>query len=187
MSDSFSRQLTATLRTLVSMARLKSGPEDLPASPLLLVAIIVLATIPDLLTLAIMPLPGEVNPALLMAVGIGTTLLWYGAILQLAGLSERFLQTLTAVFGIQIILAPALVFTGWFFVTYQQDPGLRVPATFMRTLVEIWALVLLARILRSATEWHMFVCVALAIANELVTYLLITGLLPQAAPPVAPV
>jgi hypothetical protein len=91
------------------MVRLKSGPEDLPASHSLLVVIIVLATIPDLLTLALIPLPGDVSPALLLAVGIGTTLLWYGAILRLAGVQERFLQTLTAVFGIQIILAPALV------------------------------------------------------------------------------
>jgi len=181
LSDSFSRQLPAALRTLVDMVRLKSGPEDLPASHSLLVVIIVLATIPDLLTLALIPLPGDVSPALLLAVGIGTTLLWYGAILRLAGVQERFLQTLTAVFGIQIILAPALVFTGWFYVTYQQDPSLNVPAMFLRTLVEIWALVLLARILRSATEWPMFVCVGLAIANEMVTLLLVNSLLPEAA------
>ena len=183
MSDSFSTQLTTALRTLVGMTRLKSGPEDLPASLPLLVAIIVLATILDLVALAIMPLPGGANTALLLTIGIGTTLLWYGAILRLAGRPERFLQTLTAVFGIQIILAPALVFTGWFYLTYQADPTLRVPATFMRTLVEIWALVLLARILRSATGWHMILCVGLAIANELLTLLLLSGLLPQASPP----
>ena len=183
MSDSFSSQLTAALRTLAGMARLKSGPEDLPASLSLLVAIIVLATILDLLTLAVVPLPDGVSSALLLAVGTGTTLAWYGAILQLASRPERFLQTLTAVFGIQIILAPVLVFTAWFYVTYQADPGLRVPAVFMRTLVEIWALVLLARILRSATGWHMVLCVGLAIANEVITFLLIAAVLPQAAPP----
>lgn len=183
MSDSFSSQLSAALRTLVSITRLKGGPEDLPASVALLVVTIVLATIPDLLTLAIMPLPGDVSPALLIAIDIGTTLIWYGAILRLAGAPERFLQTLTAVFGIQVILAPALLFTGWFFITYQHDPSLNVAATLLRTLVEVWALVLLARILRSATEWHMALCVGLAILSQLVTYLLIEGLFPQAATP----
>ena len=185
MSDPFSRQLSAALGTLIGITRLKSGPEDLPASAVLLVATIVLATIPSLLTLAITPLPALASPAVLIAIGILTKLVWYGAILRLAQRPERFLQTLTAVFGIQIILAPALVFTGWFVITYAQDPVMSVPATLLRTLVEIWVLVVLSRILRSATGWHMFLCVCLAIGNELVAYLLIVGLFPQPAPAAA--
>ena len=179
MSDSFSSQLSAALRTLVSITRLKSGPEDLPASLSLLVAIIVLATIPDLLTLTIVPLPAEVNPVLLIAVDIGTTLVWFGAILRLAGRPERFLQTLAAMFGIQIILAPALVFAGWFYITYQKDPTLGGPAILLGAIVGIWTLVIQARILRSATGWQIFLCVMLALARELVAQLLINGMFPQ--------
>jgi len=185
LSDPFSRQLSAAFSTLVGITRLKNGPEDLPASSGLLVAAILLSTIPDLLTLAIMPLPEQLSPPVMMAVRIVTTLVWYGAILRLAQKPERFLQTLTAVFGIRFILAPALVFTGWFFLTYQQDAAMRVPATLLRTAVEIWALVILARILRSATGWHMFLCVSLSIANELLTYLLIDSIFPQPVTPAA--
>jgi hypothetical protein len=180
LSDSFSSQLSAALRTLVGITRLKSGPEDLPASVSLLVAIIVLATIPDLLMLAIVPLPAEVNPVLPIVISIGTTLVWSGAILRLAGKPERFLQTLTAVFGIQIILAPALVFSGWFYITYQKDPKLSGPAMLLGAIVGIWMLVIQARILRSATGWQIFLCVMLALAGDLVTQLLINGMFPQA-------
>jgi len=181
LSDQFSKQLSDALRVFVGIVRLKNGPEDLPVSAPLLVLTIVLATIPDAVTFAIVPTPPDASPLALIVIGIVTTLVWYGALLRFAGRSERFLQTLTAVFGFQIILAPALVFTGWFIVTYQKDPTWQLPAALLRSIVEIWALVILARILRSATQWPIFTCVVLAIANELLTLLLVANLFPSVA------
>jgi hypothetical protein len=182
LSEQFSKQLSAALRVLVGIVRLKNGPEDLPVSASLLVATIVLATIPDALIFAILPTPADASPVLLIVIGIVTTVIWYGALLRFAGKPERFLQTLTAVFGFQIILAPAMVFTAWFIVTYQKDPTWQLPAALLRSIVEIWALVILARILRSATQWPVFTCVVLAIANELLTLLLVSSLFPATAP-----
>ena len=179
MSDEFSKRLSAALRVMIGIVRLKNGPEDLPVSAPLLVLAIVLAAIPDALTFAIVPTPAEISPGLLIVIGVVTKLVWYGALLRLAGRPERFLQTLTAVFGYRIILAPALVFTGWFVVTYQKDPTWYVPATLLRSIVEIWALVILARILRSATQWPIFTCVVLAIGNELLTLVLVANLFPS--------
>lgn len=182
MSEQFSKQLSEALRVLVGIVRLKNGPEDLPVSASLLVATIVLATIPDALIFGILPTPADSSPVVLIVIGIVTTLIWYGALLRFAGKPERFLQTLTAVFGFQIILAPAMVFTAWFIVTYQKDPTWQLPAALLRSIVEIWALVILARILRSATQWPIFTCVVLAIANELLTLLLVSSLFPAGAP-----
>ncbi len=52
-------------------------------------------------------------PALL-AVEVSFMLLWYALLLRLVGRRERFLQTATAVFGFQLLLAPLLVAcSGW--------------------------------------------------------------------------
>jgi len=179
LSDEFSKRLSEALRVLVGIVRLKNGPEDLPVSASLLVLTIVLATVLDAVTFAIVPTPADASPALLIIINVLMTLIWYGALLRLAGRPERFLQTLTAIFGFQIILAPALVFTLWFMVTYQKDPTWQLPAELLRSIVGIWALVILARILRSATQWPIFTCVVLAIANELVTLLLVANLFPS--------
>jgi hypothetical protein len=50
----------------------------------------------------------------------------------------------------------------------------------VRLVVEVWALAVAARILKSATEWPMSACIALAIAGELLSFLLLTSLFPQA-------
>ncbi len=185
MSEVFSRQVSEALRVLTGIARLQKGPEDLPFSVPLLVFLIVVSSALDAVTWAVVPLPeksaAEASGPLLIGIGIAVTTIWYGLLLRLAGKSERFVQTLTAVFGIQIILAPALLFTAWFYFSYYQDPTWKFPAGLLRSAVEVWALVILARILRAATHWPMFACVMLAIANELLSALLMASVVSPAA------
>jgi hypothetical protein len=169
----------AVLKKLIDIVRAQAGPEDLPASAQVLVMAILATIIPDTVLLMLVPTELPLHPAVLIALGIVVTLLWYGVLLQLAGHSARFLQTLTAVFGIQLVLSPLLVFSGWFFVTYQADPTWKLPAIAFRMVVEVWVLLVLARILRSATGWAPFACGALAIAGEIVGFLLISSFIPQ--------
>jgi hypothetical protein len=158
---------------------LQKGPEDLPFSAPLLILLIVVSSLLDGVTWAVVPLPektaDDVSGTLLIAISVAVTLLWYGALLRLAGKPQRTVQTLTAVFGFQIILAPALLFTAWFYFSYYQDPTWKFPAGLLRSAVEVWALVILARILRAATGWPMFSCVLLAIANELLSAVLMAS------------
>jgi hypothetical protein len=181
LSEVFSRQLSEALRVLTGIVRLKNGPEDLPASTSLLLTLILVASGLDALTYAIVPLPEKVNAPLLVGIGVAVTLVWYGALLRFARRPERFNQTLSAIFGFQIVFAPALIFTAWFYFTYHKDPTWQLPAGLLRSVVEIWALVILARILRSATNWPLFACVLLAIANELLSALLMAAVLPDVA------
>jgi hypothetical protein len=179
LSDKPKPTLQENLQVLVGIARLRQGPEDLPVSVGLLLAVVLASIIPDALLLAILPMPFRGSPAGLIAVGILVTVFWFSLVLRVAGKPERLTQTLTAIFGFQLVMAPALVFSGWFLATYSQDPTLQLPAAMLRLVVEVWALVVMARILRSATDWAMFACVLLAIANELLALLLVTGLFPQ--------
>jgi hypothetical protein len=179
LSEVFSRQISDALRVLTGIVRLQKGPEELPFSVPLLVLLIIVSIVLDAITWAVVPLPEKSAAAasgpLLIAIGVAVTFIWYGGLLRLAGKPERSVQTLMAVFGFQVILAPALLFTAWFYSTYYQDPTWKFPAGLLRSAVEIWALVILARILRAATGWSMFACVMLAIANELLSALLMAS------------
>jgi hypothetical protein len=167
------------LQVLVGIARMKRGPEDLPASIGLLALLVLASIVSDVVLLSVLPKPLEGNPAALIGIGIGVMLAWTALVLRVAGKPERYTQTMTAVFGFQLVMAPVLIFSGWFMVTYQADPTWQTPAVGLRLVVEIWALVVLARILRSATEWPLFACVMLAITTELLAYMIITTLFPQ--------
>jgi hypothetical protein len=184
LSEVFSRQVSEALRVLTGIVRLQKGPEDLPFSAALLVLLIVASSALDAVTWMVVPLPektaAQASGPLLIAIGVAVAIFWYGGLLRLAGKSERFVQTLTAVFGFQIILAPALLFTAWFYFSYYQDPTWKFPAGLLRSAVEIWALVILARILRAATGWPMFSCVLLAVANELLSALLMASVVSPA-------
>lgn len=157
---------------------MKRGPEDLPVSQRLL-ALLVLASIgSDMILISVLPQALEGNSAAIIAIGLVVVFAWTALVLRVAGKPERYVQTMTAIFGFQLIMAPILIFSGWFMVTSQADPAWQAPAVGLRLVVEIWALAVLARILRSATEWPMFACVMLAITTELLAFMIITIALP---------
>jgi hypothetical protein len=167
------------LNVLVGITRMRQGPEDLPVSVGLLLVVVLASIVPDAMLLAMLPVPFQGSLAGLITVSLLVTVFWYGLLLRIAGTPERLMQTLTAIYGFQLVLAPALVFSGWFLATYSQDQTWQLPAAMLRLVVEVWALVIMARILRSATEWPLFACVMLSITNELLAFLLVTGLFPQ--------
>jgi hypothetical protein len=171
----------STLGLFADIARLRRGPEDLPVSSTLLLVTTVAYAALDALLLSIAPgLPG--NPALLIGIDIGVTLLWYAMLLRIAQKPERYLQTVTAVLGFQLVLAPILIVSGWLFLRYQADSTWQLPVSMVRLVVEVWALIVLSRILRSATGWPTFGCVALSIGQELITLLLVSAVVPGAVP-----
>jgi hypothetical protein len=178
--------VSTTLGLFADIARLRRGPEDLPASWTLLLLTVIAYAAFDALLLSIAPVtpvtpvtPG--SPALLIGIDIGVTLFWYAMLLRIAHKPERYLQTVTAVLGFQLVLAPLLLASGWLFLKFQADTTWQLPVSMVRLAVEVWALIVLSRILRSATGWPMFGCVALSIGQELVTLLLVSATVPGAA------
>ena len=187
MSEPFSRQFSSALRTFFGIARLRSGPEDLPVSAPLLVLTIVLAIVPDVVRIVIAPSAEDLPVVLILVLEVAITLLWYGAVLKIARRPERFLQTMTAIFGFQIILAPAVLLTTWLFQAYAQDASWQLPAGMAGFALVIWVATIMVRILRSATGWPAFACIVLFLGQQLLTMRVAASLLPPvAAAPAAP-
>lgn len=179
MSETGKTSILESLRLFADIARFRKGPEDVPASVLLLGLAIGGAVLLRVLLLGVLPLPAAGNPVVVIGLGIGVTLLFLWLILQLARHPERYTQTATAMFGFQVVMAPLLIGSGWLFLSIGQESTWHIPVMLLRMVIEVWALAVAARILRSATNWPLFACVALAIANELLTFLAILGLFPQ--------
>lgn len=178
MNAPFRSILAAGIEACIGIVRFRKGPEDVPASAALLLVALAGGVVLRGATLALLPQSEQAPPVLFVALSMGMTLLFVWLVVQLARRPERFVQTATALFGAQVILTPALLATGWFFLSYGNDPTWQAPAIMLRLAVEVWVLLIVARIVRSATSWPMFACVGLAIANELLTLLVISAMIP---------
>lgn len=184
MSETGKGSIVEGFKVFADIARFRKGPEDVPASVSLLGIAVGGAVVLKVLLLAVLPLPTG-SPVLVVGIGVVVALLFLWLLLQLARHPERYVQTTSAVFGFQVVMAPLLIGSGWLFLTAGEGSPWQLPAILLRMAVEVWALAVTARILRSATGWPLFACVALAIASELLTFLAITALVPQAATPPA--
>jgi hypothetical protein len=166
------------------IVRLRRGPEDLPASrTLLVVTIVTQALLALAIAAALPPIPAQAQAAdhsiALLLLDITVVLLWGWALLHVVGRVERFLQTMTAVFGCQLVLQPLLAPAAWAMEFYNKDPAWSMPAALLFTVLGVWGLIALARVLRSATGWSNFLCALLVISQGLVTYLIAFALFPD--------
>jgi hypothetical protein len=175
--------VAAGLETCVGIVRFRKGPEDLPASTALLVATVAGSVLLGAVTLALIPEPNRPPAVPVLAIDVGATLLFLRLLLNAAGHPERFTQTATAFFGLQVVLAPALLGSAWLLLTYARDPNWQGPALVVRVAIEVWVFAIAARVLRSATGWPVIACLMLVIAAELAVWLMVSSLFP--APPAA--
>jgi hypothetical protein len=168
------------LRQFVDIAVLKRGPEDLPASQGVLAATVGACVVISLLAGALLPpQPGE--PLILLALDTVIMLLWVWVLVKLARRPERFLQTATGLFGVQLVLSPLFAAALWVFLRAEGDQGQQLPGALLILALGVWALVASARILKAATGWPMFSCIALVLAQALLTRGLLLMLYPEAA------
>jgi hypothetical protein len=83
-------------------------------------------------------------------------LLWYRLALIIAGKPERFLQTLTAIFAVQVLFIPIMVPLFGALLPYVQkaDPAVPVPAALfiVTMIVFVWGLLVEVRIVRTAFD-----------------------------------
>lgn len=170
--------------TCVGIARFRKGPEDLPASTALLAAALGGAVLLRIALLAIPTGESRINPLVVMLLSLGFLLLCVFLALRAAGHPNRLVQTLTAIFGTQVVLAPVLFASNWMLLTYYEQPGIGGMARLFYVVVSVWALAILVRILRSATGWPLFACVLLALTIEVLTVLVALTLYPAEESPV---
>ena len=166
------------IRLFTQIALLQRGPQDLPASMLLLVLaiggylwvnlVVSSALPPDEHWLA--PLPFD---ALF-------TLVWYVVLLRLLGRPERMLQTVSAIFGLQAVLSPPLIASIWLMRRVGEDATWQLPATCLCLLLLAWLIAANTHIVKAALEWPGTASVVLVIAQLIAGWLLLFALFPPA-------
>src|SRR5262245_46831421 len=94
--------LRALFGSVIDIILLRRGPEALPASQTLLAIVVALNVFVPVVIFGLLALP--VTSALLASlVSTAVTLLWFRGALALANKRERFLQTMTAILGVNVL------------------------------------------------------------------------------------
>ncbi|HEY6482811.1 MAG TPA: hypothetical protein VIY54_04720 [Steroidobacteraceae bacterium] len=165
------------IRLYVQIALLRRGPQDVPASALLLAVTIAGYFVVNLLVSSILPpFPGP----WLAHLGIDVVFMfvWYALLLKLLRRPERFIQTTTAVYGFQAVLSPLLVASVWLTRRFPQDSPWQFPVTLLSLVLLIWIIAANSHIVKAALEWSMAPSVALVILQTLAGNLLVLALFP---------
>ncbi len=171
--------MTDLARLYAQIALLRRGPQDVPASMLLL-AITVLAYCIVNLSLTWL-LPALNGPwAAMLLVEVLFTLAWYAALLRAVRRRERTVQTITAVFGYRAVLAPLSIVAEWLVRHFSQDELWQFPIFVLYTAVLVWVIAANIHILRAALEWSLLSCIALVILEILTGQLVLFALVPAA-------
>jgi hypothetical protein len=164
------------VRLFTQIALLRRGPQDVPASVLLLVLTVVGYLGVNFLVTALLPPDDHWQGPLL--VDTLFTLIWYMALLRLVGRPERMLQTVTAVFGFQAVLSPLLIGSAWLMRRVGEDSTWQVPVTCVGLLLLAWLIAANGHVVKAALEWSGSASVALVILQLLAAWLVVFAVFP---------
>jgi hypothetical protein len=166
--------LGALARLYFDITIWRRGPADVPGVPVLLwLTVAAYAAVIALLSAALQlraSWPRE------LAVDMAYMLAWVWLLLRATGHRERFLQTASAVFGFQLILAPLMVGVN---ALAPENPAAGEPQLLLQIatlLAIIWIVLATAHITRAALDWPLVACVPLAIFLFLAEQLLLQAL-----------
>jgi hypothetical protein len=163
------------LKLFAQISLLRRGPQDLPASGLLLGGTVVAYIAVNGLASSVFPPAGN-WPALLL-VDVAFLLLWNALMLQAAHRPERTVQTLTAVFGYQLALAPLLVVLQSLAQRFHGDPVWEGPMAAAGLVLLVWLVAANTRIVSAALEWSTGASAVLVIVQTLADQLLQSAIL----------
>jgi hypothetical protein len=166
------------IRLFTQIALLRRGPQDLPASRLLLVLSIGGYLVVNLVVSSALP-PDEhwQGPMLVDAL---FTLVWYVVLLRVLGRPERMMQTVTAVFGLQAVLSPLLIASTWLMRRVGEDATWQLPVTCIGLLLLAWLIAANSHVVKAALEWPGAASVALVILQMIAAWVLVFALFPPA-------
>ena len=178
--------LRALLGGLIDIILLRRGPDNLPSSPALLgIVVAVYAAVNALLTAALSQMSAKWPLAL--GLSIAFTLLWYHVTLNRARKPERFVQTMTAMFGVATLFAPVILPMVSAVVSQSKDADpASAPLALGVLFVCIWAIVINVSILRAALEWPGIGAFGLFVAQNFAWVVLALALFGGPTPAPAP-
>jgi hypothetical protein len=165
------------IRLFMQIALLRRGPQDVPASSLLLALTVAgYFAVNFVVSSVLPPFPGPWVAHL--CVDVVFMFVWYTLLLRLVRRPERFLQTTTAVYGFQAVLSPLLVASVWLTRRFPQDSVWQFPITLVSLGLLIWIIAANSHIVKAALEWSMPPSVALVILQTLAGNLLVLAMFP---------
>jgi hypothetical protein len=171
-------ELLTLARMYLDIALWRRGPQDLPAVGILL-PLTALAYL--LISIGL----GEALPALRVGwapqvlADAAFVALWYWALLALARRRERYLQTATALFGLQCVLAAPSILSAWLLQRFAHDSGWLGVSYGVALVVLVWTVAAVAHVLRAALERPLSFCVILAFGQMLVEELVLLVIFSQ--------
>jgi len=169
------------IRLFIDIALLRRGPQDVPASPLLLALTVAGYFAINFLVSLVMP-PFKGPWVAHLCVDVVFMFVWYVLLLRAVRRPERFLQTTTAVYGFQAVLAPLLVASVALTRRFAPDSAWQFLVTLASLAILIWIIAANSHIVKAALDWTMPPSVALVILQTLAGNLLVLALFPIPTP-----
>jgi len=162
-----SADLAGLARLYFAIAIWRRGPQDLPAVGILLPLTIAAYVLVSAVVGELLP---ALHPGWLVQVAADALFVaaWYWLLLAISRRRERYLQTATALFGLQTVLAAPSMAVVWLLQRFTPDASLRVPVYLAALALALWTLVAIGHILRSALERPLGICLVLALLQMLV-------------------
>jgi hypothetical protein len=149
-------------RLYAQIALLRRGPQDVPASGFVLaMTVAAYFTVNAVLSEALQTLPIPWLRPLL--VEIAFILAWYAVLLRLAKRPERFVQTTSAVFGVETLFSPLLMAANAAVVRLPKGSTWALPLSFVWLVLLVWFVAANSHILKNALEWPMAACVGVIV------------------------
>jgi hypothetical protein len=170
-----SSALAALLRLYCQIAIWRQGPQDLPAVGILLPLTIAAYVLISALMGELLP-PQRADWLAQLGADVAFIAFWYWLLLRIARRPERYLQTATALFGLQTVLAVPSVVSVWLVQRYAGDPLWAAPVYIAALAMLIWTLFAVAHILRATLERPLGLCLILALGQILAEGLLFLAL-----------
>jgi hypothetical protein len=158
----------------------RKGPQDLPASYFLLALTVIGYWVLRYAVSALMP-PTE-HWRLHLVVEIAFTLFWYAGLLRAIGKPERFMQTVTAIFGAYLLMMPPWVIALHFWQELPKEHALYGPMAILALAIAIWIIRAESYVLKHASELPILACVILTILQTFTGEMLMQAVSPS--PPV---
>jgi hypothetical protein len=154
----------------------RKGPQDLPASSVVLVLTVLGYGLSRYVVSALMP-PVE-QWRLHLLIEILFTLGWYAVLLRTVGKQERFLQTATAIFGYELVLAPVWIVAIYLLQRVKPEDTLYAPVVVLALALAIWIIRAGSYVLKHALEIPLAACVLLTILQIFTGELLMRAISP---------
>ncbi|WJW75234.1 hypothetical protein QVG61_12195 [Thiohalobacter sp. IOR34] len=168
--------MTALFQTLLQICLLRAGPQRLPASGLLLGAGLLAYLLLDLISgLAYLSLSRSLGAAVLDSLILAA---FVQLCLRLVGHPERFLQTLSAVFGCWLLLGILALPLTFALAAAPENGGGLGGLLLMLLVLLVWSLSVLGHILRHALEVPLAVGIGISLGYFLVSQFILEALFP---------